>query len=86
MLDHLKRKPMAALLVRLGLVSLVLVGLTVRKWMQPQRSRAGGRPSSHGFDANDAEAGADTFSVAGEEDPGAAVDAPAPPPPPTHTT
>lgn len=86
MLDHLKRKPMAALLVRLGLVSLVLAGLTVRKWMQPQRSRGGGRPGSPEVHANDAETGADTYSVAGEEDPGAAVDAPAPPPPPSHTT
>lgn len=86
MLDHLKRKPMAALLVRLGLVSLVLAGLTVRKRMQPQRSKAGGRPGSPGVDADDAETGADTFSVAGEEDPGAAVDAPAPPPPRTHIT
>lgn len=86
MFEQLKHTSTPALLGSLGVVSLVLAGLAARKWMQPQRGRTGGEPGSHGFDANDAEAGADTFSVAGEEDPGAAVDAPAPPPPPTHTT
>jgi hypothetical protein len=83
MLDHLQQKSRAALLGSLGVVSLVLAGLTVRNLMQPRRGRADGRPGSPAVGATDAETGADTFSVAGEEDPGAAVDAPAPPP--SHT-
>lgn len=86
MFAHLKHISTAALLGGLGVVSLVLAGLAVRNVMQPQRGTTGGRPGSPGVDTSDAETGVDTFSVAGEEDPGAAVDAPAPSPIPSRTT
>jgi hypothetical protein len=76
-----KHKIRAALFGGLGLLSVVLASLTAHK-----RGRAHAREDSPENDPNVAGRRVDTYSVAGEEDPGAAVDAPAPPPSPPHAT
>lgn len=87
MFENLRHKAMGAVLGSLGLASLVLAGLAARRLMLHRRG-AGARPGNAWPNAADARRSVDTCSVAGEEDPGAAVDAPAPPPspsPPSHT-
>jgi hypothetical protein len=81
-----KHKTLAALFGGLGLLSLVVAGLAARRAAPRQRGRVDASERSPRPDPYGARGSADTYSVAGEEDPGAAVDAPAPSPPPSHTT
>ncbi|MDR7150668.1 hypothetical protein J2W49_002631 [Hydrogenophaga palleronii] len=81
-----KHKTRAALFGGLGILSVVVASLAARHVRQPPPGRVGVRSSSPAHGPDGASANVDTYSVAGEEDPGAAVDAPAPSPLSSPTT
>lgn len=75
-----KHTTRAALFGGLGLLSVVVASLMARHVKLPPPGRVGVRQRPSAREPDGAIGNVDTYSVAGEEDPGAAVDAPSPPP------